>query len=256
MEPMKVRVRFVLILVLLSLSGCTWFRSNPEHPCSNRTKKLLTFWPTLHGNVLRKPKTVIPKEKRKRYTLTKILVDDVALVSKSEHYYRGILHAFTHKESKMGRVIVRSDPNRAAGLYFVVKFHNGLSLIPTGSQFRITFIGSDSPQEHVRTWVMPKVKHSLLFQNEIWLGMTDAVSTGIISKEVSEELKNAETAKKEDWEQRRANPWDLKKKEDTYKADQQEEKAQRKVANSLIAWKIEIFAPDGRLLELKTSYAW
>ena len=65
--------------------------------------------------------------------------------------------------------------------------------------------------EHVRTWVMPQVKHSLLYQNEIWLGMTDAASTEIVSKEAAEELQNAEAAKKGDWEQKKANPWDMKK---------------------------------------------
>ena len=101
---MKAGRRLLFVLALLSLSGCscTWFRRNPEHPCSKRTKKLLTFWPTLHGNVPRKPKMVIPKEKRKRYTLTKVLVDDIALVSKSEDVYKGIIQAFTHEESKMG----------------------------------------------------------------------------------------------------------------------------------------------------------
>ena len=255
---MKTGRRLLFVLALLSLSGCscTWFRRNPEHPCSKRTKKLLTFWPTLHGNAPRKPKTVIPKEKRKRYTLTKVLVDDVVLVSKSEDAYKGIIQAFTHEESKMGRIIVRSDPTKKAGLYFIVKLDCALSMIPAGSEFKVTFIGSDSPQEHVRTWIMPQVKHSLLYQNEIWLGMTDAASTGVVSKEAAEELQNAEAAKQGDWEQKKANPWDMQKKEDERKAGQLDEKAQRKVSNSLIAWKIEIFAPDGRLLAVKTSYAW
>ena len=248
----------VLLLILLSLSGCsrTWFRHDPDRPCSERTKKLLTFWPSLRGNVPRKPKTVIPEENRKRYPLTKVLVDDIVLVSKSEDSYKGIIRAFTHKESKMGRVIVRSDPTQKAGLYFIVKLDCALSMIPVGSEFKVTFIGSDSPLEHVRTWRMPRVKHSLFFQNEIQLGMTDAASTGLISKEAVEELKNAEAAKKYDWEQKKANPWDMKKKGDDRNAEQIDEKAQRKVSNSLIAWKIEIFAPDGRCLATKTSYAW
>ncbi len=245
-----------LLLFCFLLSGCScrkWFQRNPNYPCSERTKKLLTFWPELRAP--HKPKAIVPKEMRKRYRLTKVLVEDIDLVSKNYASYQGIYEALTGKEAKGGRVFVRLDPTRRSGLYFVVKFNNALSMIPAGSKITITFLGSDSPIEHVRTWYMPAVKHRLHWQNELWLQVTIEGSDDILSKEAQEELKKSEAKRKEDFEEKVRNVWDVKKQKELT-LEPVDKKAQRKVSSSLIAWKIEIWAPDGKLLEEKTSYAW
>lgn len=91
----------------------------------------------------------------------------------SDDSFKGIVEAFQHSESQGGRVIIRNQPDQRSGLYFIVKFNNALSLLRPGTQVKVSFITQNSLKEQYFTWTLPEVKHSLIFQNELYLGITD-----------------------------------------------------------------------------------
>ena len=93
---------------------------------------------------------------------------------KSDNDFKGIIESFTKTESKGGHVILRTDENQRSGLYFTVTFNNSLQLLPSGCLIRLSFVTNNTPTEQVQTWEMPEAKHSLLFQNEIYLGITNS----------------------------------------------------------------------------------
>ena len=103
----------------------------------------------------------------------KISVDSLSMKFLSENSFKGIVEAFQHSESQGGRVIIRSQPSQRSGLYFNVKFNHSLSLLKPGMQVKVSFITENSPKEQSHTWIVPDIKHSLIFQNELYLGITD-----------------------------------------------------------------------------------
>lgn len=137
---------------------------------------------------------------------THVFIETVTMKHRTDDSFKGIVEALTGKESCGGRVLLRTDPQQRAGLYFTVIFGHTLTLIPEGTRIVLTFITDKSPKPVSYTWIFHRVKHTLLFQNELYLGVT-----GIPEMNAS---------------------------------------------RSLIAWKIDIFAPDGRCLATRHSYAW
>ena len=61
-------------------------------------------------------------------------------------------------------------------------------MIPPCSKIRVAFITQHAPQELTYEWEIPEVSHSLIFQNELILGVTDhsqfSTSTKIIAWQV------------------------------------------------------------------------
>lgn len=137
---------------------------------------------------------------------THVFIETVTMKHRTDDSFKGIVEALTGKESFGGRVLLRTDPQQRSGLYFTVVFGNTLTPIPEGSRIVLTFITDYSPKPVSYTWTFPKVKHTLLFQNELYLGVTGV--------------------------------------------------PEMNASRSLIAWKIDIFAPDGHRLATRHSYAW
>lgn len=118
----------------------------------------------------------------------KFSIDTLSATYRTEDSFKGIVEAFSKKESKGGRCILRTDKEQRAGFYFTVKFNHSLSLIPSHSKVRVSFITQHAPQEVSFVWEIPEVSHSLILQNELILGITDQVqfssSTKLIAWQV------------------------------------------------------------------------
>lgn len=102
-----------------------------------------------------------------------ISIDSVSAVYRTEESFKGIIEAFTQRECTKGRVFLRTNVDKRKGLYFVVKFDHSLGFIKPGSVIKLSFVTNDSTQDFEVTLVMPKVEYSVLFQNELFLGITD-----------------------------------------------------------------------------------
>jgi len=100
-------------------------------------------------------------------------IDTLSATYRTEDSFKGIVEAFSKRESKGGRCILRTDEKQRSGFYFSVKFKHSLSLIPPHSKVRVSFITQHAPQEISYEWEFPEVSHSLVFQNELILGITD-----------------------------------------------------------------------------------
>ena len=118
----------------------------------------------------------------------KYCIDTLSASYRTEDSFKGIVEAFSKRESKGGRCILRTDKEQRSGFYFTVKFNHSLSLIPPHSKIRLSFITQHAPQEVISEWELPEISHSLLLQNELILGITDqphfSASTKIIAWQV------------------------------------------------------------------------
>ena len=133
-------------------------------------------------------------------------MDTLSAIYRTEDSFKGIVEAFSKRESKGGRCILRTNEEQRSGFYFTVKFNHALSLIQPYSKIRVSFITQHAPQEITYEWEMPEVSHSLLFQNELILGITDH--------------------------------------------------SQFSSSTKVIAWKIELLDPEGKVLATQKSFAW
>lgn len=95
------------------------------------------------------------------------------MATRNEDSFKGIVEAFRHKESKGGRVFLRTNPEKRAGVYFSVKFNHTIGLLPQGAKIVLHFITNANPKSESAIWTFPKVKHSLWLRNELYLGVTD-----------------------------------------------------------------------------------
>ena len=136
----------------------------------------------------------------------KFSMDTLSAIYRTEDSFKGIVEAFSKRESKGGRCILRTNEEQRSGFYFTVKFNHALSLIQPHSKIRVSFITQHAPQEITYEWEMPEVSHSLLFQNELILGITDH--------------------------------------------------SQFSSSTKVIAWKIELLDPEGKVLATQKSFAW
>ena len=102
-----------------------------------------------------------------------ISIDFISMTARDENSFKGIVEAFRHRETKGGRVFLRTDPEKRAGLYFSINFNHTIGLLPIGSKFVLHFITNANPKPETVVWVLPKFKHSLLLRNELYLGITD-----------------------------------------------------------------------------------
>ena len=99
-------------------------------------------------------------------------VHSITAKFRTDDSFKGIVESFKHSESKGGKIILRSQNDQRTGLYFTVKFNNSLALFKPGYQIKVTFITNLSTKEQSYTWIFPNVHHSLIFQNELYLGLT------------------------------------------------------------------------------------
>lgn len=97
------------------------------------------------------------------------------MTTRSEDSFKGILESFQHKESKGGRVFLRTKPGNRSGVYFTIKFNHSIGLLPLGSKIVLHYITNVSPVPEYATWTLTEPQHSLLPHNEIYLGITDDV---------------------------------------------------------------------------------
>lgn len=102
-----------------------------------------------------------------------ISIVSVAMTTRSEDSFKGIVEAFQHKESRGGRIFLRTDPKNRSGVYFSVKFNHSISLLPQGSKIVLHFITNVNPKPESATWIFHEVGRSLFPRNEIYLGITD-----------------------------------------------------------------------------------
>lgn len=102
-----------------------------------------------------------------------IFIDSISMATRSEDSFKGIIEAFSRTESKGGRIILRTDPEKRSGLYFSVKFNHSISLLPRNSKIVLYFITNANPKPESATWVLPNIEHSSSLRNEIYLGITD-----------------------------------------------------------------------------------
>lgn len=102
-----------------------------------------------------------------------ISIASIAMTTRSEDSFRGIVEAFQHRESKGGRVFLRTNPEKRSGVYFTVKFNHSIGLLPQGTKIVLHHITNVNPRPEVTTWTFPEVKHSLGLRNELYLGITD-----------------------------------------------------------------------------------
>ena len=118
----------------------------------------------------------------------KFSIDTLSATYRTEDSFKGIVEAFSKRESKGGRCILRTNEEQRTGFYLTVKFNHSLSLIPPYSKIRVAFITQHVPQEVTYEWEIPEVSHSLILQNELILGITDhsqfSSSTKIIAWQV------------------------------------------------------------------------
>ena len=104
----------------------------------------------------------------------KFSIDTLSATYRAEDSFKGIVEAFSKRESKGGRCILRTHEAQHSGFYFTVKFNHSLSLIPPHSKVRVSFITQHAPQEVSYEWEIPEISHSLILQNELILGITDS----------------------------------------------------------------------------------
>ena len=95
------------------------------------------------------------------------------MATRSEDSFKGIVEAFQHRESKGGRVILHTNPEKRSGVYFTVKFNHSIGLLPQGSKVVLRYITNANPVPESATWTFPEVEHSLWPRNELYLGITD-----------------------------------------------------------------------------------
>ena len=105
--------------------------------------------------------------------LRSISVTSVAMTTRNEDSFKGIVEAFQHRESKDGRVFLRTNPEKRSGVYFTVKFNHSIGLLPQGAKIVLHYITNVNPVPEIATWIFPEVQHSLLPRNELYLGITD-----------------------------------------------------------------------------------
>ena len=143
-----------------------------------------------------------------QHTLQKrpLSIDTLAFQYRTEDSFKGIIESFTRKEFTSGRLFLRTNPDVRDGIYFAVSFNCPCNRIPVGSVIKIAYITNLDPKEQVAEWTIPAIKHSLIFQNELYLGVTG-------DKAYSSQTK-------------------------------------------LIAWKVDVVHPDGRIIATKHSFAW
>ena len=95
------------------------------------------------------------------------------MMARNEDSFKGIVEAFQHEESTGGRVFLRTNPEKRAGLYFNVKFNHAIGLLRQGSKIVLRYITNVNPRIESATWVFSEVKPSQLLRNEIYFGITD-----------------------------------------------------------------------------------
>ena len=100
-------------------------------------------------------------------------IDSVAMQFRSDESFKGIVEAFKRTESKGGKIILRTDPQQRAGLYFTVHFDHSVNLLPQDAKFKLYFITNLKPSVEVVTWEFHKGKSAPFLQNEVYLGITD-----------------------------------------------------------------------------------
>ena len=99
-------------------------------------------------------------------------IDTLSLQYRTEDSFKGIIESFTQKEFISGRLFLRTNPDVREGLYFVLSFDGSLNCIPAGSIVKIAYITNLEPKEQITEWTIPTVEYSLIFQNELYLGIT------------------------------------------------------------------------------------
>lgn len=83
--------------------------------------------------------------------------------------FKRIIEHFTGEEDAGGGCIMRTDRLGLAGMYWVVRLsHRVLGLQP-GSQVRLVYIDSDSPEKHEKT--LP-VNFKSAYSRELYVGVT------------------------------------------------------------------------------------
>ena len=102
-----------------------------------------------------------------------ISIVSIAMTTRSEDSFKGIVEAFQHKESKGGRIFLRTNPENRAGVYFTVKFDHSIGLLPSGSKIILHYITNVNPVAESATWIFPERTYSLWPYNELYLGITD-----------------------------------------------------------------------------------
>ena len=102
-----------------------------------------------------------------------LLIESISMTTRSDDSFKGIVEAFQGRESKGGRVFLRTDPEKRAGVYFSVKFDHSIGLLPQGAKIVLHFITNADPRPECATWTFSEVKHSLWLRNELYLGVTD-----------------------------------------------------------------------------------
>ena len=132
--PLVMRKTILLLCSVLILAGCQHSSSKMRHPIS---------------------------------------IVSVAMTTRSEDSFKGILESFQHKESKGSRVFLRTNPENRSGVYFTVKFNHSVGLLPQGAKIVLHYITNTNPVAESATWTFPEVKHSLWSCNELHLGITD-----------------------------------------------------------------------------------
>lgn len=102
----------------------------------------------------------------------KCSIDTLSATYRTENSFKGIVEAFSKREFKGGRYILRTNEKTRSGFYLTLKFNHSLALIPAHSKIRISFITQHALQETTFEWEIPEIKHSFILQNELILGIT------------------------------------------------------------------------------------
>lgn len=98
-------------------------------------------------------------------------VEKVRVQSMEAKAFFRIAEYFTGREHFGKRVILRSDPEQRAGIYFVVYLNRKLEKLPSGTLFELEFLQPGTSRLRRQDFVLPEIRKST---DVVFLGLTDS----------------------------------------------------------------------------------
>lgn len=96
-------------------------------------------------------------------------IDYVAWYYKPEQAFKRIAEYFGSPELKGRKIILRTDPENRAGLYFVVHLDEDADELPSGSSFEVSAVFPDSPKAKRFNFPLPEPTPGY---RVVWIGLT------------------------------------------------------------------------------------
>lgn len=111
----------------------------------------------------------------------RICIESVMTRCYSGNAFKRISEYFTGLENKGSECIVRTNPKRRGGLYFIITLNRTVSCLPPGCELIFQYVNDTNSEIKTHTFVLNTKK---CWSREIWVGLTDGNEGDIVAWKV------------------------------------------------------------------------